>query len=79
MMSPSSFAVFALKLMSAEALTQACHTARVRYNTPLSLMMRFADVKTHLRSLARMTAYWYYSLIFRKEVYKKHGMRFGLQ
>ena len=31
-----------------------------------------------LRSFARIGAYWHYNLIFRKEVYKKHGMRFGL-
>lgn len=72
-------AAFAPKLMSAAELTKACHTARVRYNTPLSLMYRFGDVRTHLRSLPRVAAYWYYTLIFRKEVYKKHGMRFGLQ
>jgi hypothetical protein len=65
--------------MTPEELTEACHAARVRYNKPLSLLLRFADVKTHLQSAARMSAYWYYSLIFRKEVYKKHGMRFGLQ
>lgn len=72
-------AAFAPRLMSAAELTKACHAARVRYNTPLSLMYRFGDVKTHLRSLGRVAAYWYYTLIFRKEVYKKHGMRFGLQ
>jgi len=72
-------AAFAPKLMSAGELTKACHAARVRYNTPLSLVRRFTDMKTHLRSIARIGAYWYYTLIFRKEVYKKHGMRFGLQ
>ena len=54
------------------------NAARVRYNTFSALMVRFCDVKTHLRSFARIGAYWYYTLIFRKEVYKKHGMRFGL-
>jgi radical SAM superfamily enzyme YgiQ (UPF0313 family) len=72
-------AAFVPRLMTPEELTEACHAARVRYNKPLSLLLRFADVKTHLQSAARMSAYWYYSLIFRKEVYKKHGMRFGLQ
>jgi len=71
-------AAFVPTRMSAEALTQACHAARVRYNTPRSLFARFSDPKTHLRAFGRMAAYWYYSLIFRKEVYKKHGMRFGL-
>ncbi|HLG56377.1 MAG TPA: radical SAM protein [Vicinamibacterales bacterium] len=72
-------AAFVPRLMTSEELTAACHAARVRYNTWSSLLVRFADVKTHLRSVARMGAYWYYGLIFRKEVYKKHGMRFGLQ
>jgi hypothetical protein len=64
--------------MTPDELTRACHAARVRYNTFSALMVRFCDVKTHLRSFARIGAYWYYTLIFRKEVYKKHGMRFGL-
>ena len=72
-------AAFVPRLMSPDDLTKACHAARVRYNSFSSLLLRFADVKTHLRSLARIGAYWYYTLIFRKEVYKKHGMRFGLR
>ena len=64
--------------MSADELTAACHAARTRFNTFPSLVKRFADPRTHLRSMARMGAYWYYTLIFRKELYKKHGMRFGL-
>jgi hypothetical protein len=71
-------AAFVPKLMSPQELTDACHRARVRFNKLPSLMSRFADVNTHLRTLKRMSAYWYYTLIFRKEVYKKHAMRFGL-
>jgi len=71
-------AAFVPRLMSPQELTDACHRARVRYNEFSSLLLRFADLKTHLRSFARIGAYWYYTLIFRKEVYKKHGMRFGL-
>lgn len=65
--------------MSADELTAACHAARTRFNSLPSLLSRFADPQTHLRSAARMAAYWYYTLIFRKELYKKHGMRFGLR
>ena len=64
--------------MTADELTAACHAARTRYNSFPALMRRFADPKTHLRSAARIVAYWYYTLIFRKELYLKHGMRFGL-
>jgi radical SAM superfamily enzyme YgiQ (UPF0313 family) len=71
-------AAFVPKQMTPDELTRACHAARVRYNTLGALMVRFCDVKTHLKSFARVAAYWYYTLIFRKEVYKKHGMRFGL-
>jgi len=71
-------AAFVPRRMSPEALTRACHAARTRYNSLPSLLVRFADFKTHLRSFARIGAYWYYTLIFRKEVFKKHGMRFGL-
>jgi len=72
-------AAFVPRNMSPDELTEACHAARTRYNTLSSLLVRFADVKTHLRSLARIAAYWYYTAIYRKEVHKKHGMRFGLR
>jgi radical SAM superfamily enzyme YgiQ (UPF0313 family) len=65
--------------MSADELTAACHAARTRFNSFGSLLSRFADPKTHLRSASRIGAYWYYALIFRRELYKKHGMRFGLR
>ena len=72
-------AAFAPARMMPEQLTQACHAARERYNSLPSLWHRFTDVQTSLRSIARMAAFWRYSLLFRKEVYKKHGMRFGLR
>jgi radical SAM superfamily enzyme YgiQ (UPF0313 family) len=72
-------AAFVPQRMTADELTRACADARARYNKPGALLTRFGDVKTHLRSLARMGAYWYFALIFRREVQTKHGMRFGLQ
>jgi radical SAM superfamily enzyme YgiQ (UPF0313 family) len=72
-------AAFVPRLMSAEQLTAACHAARTRYNSALSLLHRFSDWKTNLRSLSRAISFWRYTLLFRKEVYKKHGMRFGLK
>lgn len=64
-------------LMSADELTAACHEARKRYNNVSALLYRFSDVKTNLKTLWSVAAYWRYTLLFRKEVYKKHGMRFG--
>ena len=74
-----NFAAFQPALMSPEALTNACHEARKRYNNFFNLIHRFSDMKTNLRNLERAISYWYYTLIFRKEVYKKHAMRFGLR
>ena len=72
-------AAFVPAHMSPDALTQACHTARTRYNRLPALLRRFSDVQTNMRTLARSFNYWRYSLLFRKEVFAKHGLRFGLK
>ena len=72
-------AAFVPKNMSPDELTEVCHTIRQKFNSIPSLLYRFSDVKTNLRTLWRVWVYWYYTTIFRKEVYKKHGMRFGLR
>jgi radical SAM superfamily enzyme YgiQ (UPF0313 family) len=72
-------AAYVPALMTPDELTNACHNARTRYNSPLSLLRRFSDVQTNLRSLSRAFGFWRYALLFRKELYKKHGMRFGLR
>jgi hypothetical protein len=65
--------------MSPEQLTEACHEARKRFNSIPSLFYRFSDMKTNLRTLWKVGTYWKYTTLFRREVYKKHGMRFGLK
>ncbi|MCI5211359.1 MAG: methylase, partial [Candidatus Electrothrix sp. ATG2] len=72
-------AAFVPARMSPEELTHACHEARSRFSSIPSLLYRFSDIKTNLRSLRRAAAYWQYTTLFRKEVHKKHGMRFGLE
>ncbi len=72
-------AAFVPKNMTPDELTEACHLARKQFNSLPSLFYRFSDVKTNLSSLWRAAAYWRYTTLFRKEVYKKHGMRFGLK
>jgi radical SAM superfamily enzyme YgiQ (UPF0313 family) len=66
-------------LMSPDELTATCNAARSRYNGIPALLQRFSDWQTNLRSLQRAFSFWRYSLLFRKEVYKKNGMRFGLR
>jgi radical SAM superfamily enzyme YgiQ (UPF0313 family) len=65
--------------MTAEELTRACHEARKKFNTIPSLLQRFSDIKTNLKTLWSVAAYWKYTTLFRREVYRKHGMRFGLK
>ena len=72
-------AAFVPGRMTAEQLTDACHEARKKYNSIPSLIYRFSDMKTNLRTLWSVAAYWKYTMLFRNEVYKKHGMRFGLR
>jgi len=74
-----NYAAFVPRLMAPEELTAACHAARTRFNSIPSLFRRFADIQTHLRSLSRIAAFWRYTLLFKKEIPKKHGMRFGLR
>jgi radical SAM superfamily enzyme YgiQ (UPF0313 family) len=72
-------AAFMPKSMTPEELTDACHAARTRFNSIFSLFHRFTDFEVNMRSLWRTLTYWGYAALFRKEVRKKHGMRFGLK
>ncbi len=72
-------AAFIPQRMTPDELTHVCHYMRKKFNSIPSLLHRFSDVKTNLKTLWRVWVFWYYTTIFRKEVYKKHGMRFGLK
>ncbi|MBJ8676812.1 radical SAM protein [Citrobacter freundii] len=72
-------AAFLPQGMSPDLLTELCHQARSRFNTLPSIVRRFSDLRMTFQSLSRMSAFWRYTLLFRKEVHKKHRMRFGLR
>lgn len=74
-----NYASFEPTLMSPAALTEACFEARATFNSVGSIARRLFDPKTNLRDLYRLGLYLYYTPIFRKEVFKKQGMRFGLK
>ncbi len=74
-----NYAAFQPKNMSPEELTELCFEARATYNRLGAVIRRTFDLKTNLRSFYRLGVYLTYSLLFRKEVFKKHGMRFGLR
>jgi radical SAM superfamily enzyme YgiQ (UPF0313 family) len=72
-------AAYVPRRMSPDELTDACHRARQKFNTIPSLLYRFSDIKTNLGTVWRALNYWRYTTLFRKEVYKKHLMKFGLK
>ena len=72
-----NYAAFEPKNMSADELTLACHQARSRFNSVGSIVSRALDLKTNMRSLYRFGTYLQFNPLFRKEVFKKHGMIFG--
>ena len=72
-----NYAAFAPARMSADRLTEAGFRCRSVFNSPGSIFRRFFDVRTNMRSLERMALYLLYNPLFRKETFKKHGMRLG--
>jgi hypothetical protein len=65
--------------MSPDELTEACYQARRRFNSVGSILRRAMDWRTTLRSPYRLGLYFRYNPLFRRETFKKQGMRFGLK
>ena len=63
--------------MTADELTAVCYEARQAFNRIPALLWRFSDLKTNMRTLRRMSTFWRFNPVFRREVFKKHGMLFG--
>ena len=61
-----------------EVLTEAAFACRKAFNSPWSVFVRVWEWRTNLRSPYRFLTYLIYNPLFRKEVFKKQGMRFGL-
>lgn len=71
-------ATFRPKNMSPDELTEACFQLRSDYNRVGAIVRRAFDFKTNMRSLYKMAVYLRYTPLYRKETFKKQGMRFGL-
>ncbi|MEL6822807.1 MAG: radical SAM protein [Calditrichota bacterium] len=71
-------ATFRPQNMSPEELTEACFQLRSDYNRVGAIVRRAFDFKTNMRSLYKMAVYLRYTPLYRKETFKKQGMRFGL-
>lgn len=71
-------AAFIPKNMTPEELTNAAFECRRRFNCFSSFVYRMFEPHTNAASLERFIFYLIYNPLFRKEVYKKQGMMFGL-
>lgn len=72
-------AVFHPARLSADALTEACFRARRHFNSPPSIARRLADRRTNAKDLWSLATYCTYNPLFRRETFKKHGMRLGYE
>ena len=73
-----NYAAFKPKNMSSDELTELGMYCRKKFNSLSSLIYRSLEPRTNMSSLYRFMLYWFYTPIFKKEVFKKHGMFFGL-
>lgn len=67
------------KHMTPEELTEVSFDCRRRFNSFGSIVKRALEPRTNLRTPYRFLTYLIYNPLFRKEVFKKQGMRFGLE
>ncbi|HAE39735.1 MAG TPA: methylase [Candidatus Riflebacteria bacterium] len=72
-------AVFKPAKMTADELTEACFWARRRFNHPVNIIRRVFDFKTNAKDLWSIATYFAYNPLFRRELFKKHGMKLGYQ
>jgi len=72
-------AAYLPRLMAPDELSDAGFNCRSVYNSPASIFRRALDLKTNMRSLLRLGIYALYAPLFRRETFKKQGMRLGLQ
>ncbi len=67
------------KNMTPEELTEVSFECRSRFNSWKSIVKRALEPRTNLRTPYRFITYLIYNPLFRKEVFKKQGLKFGLK
>ena len=67
------------KNMTPDELTEISFDCRRRFNSVGSIITRALEPRTNLRTPYRLMTYLLYNPLFRKEVFKKQGLHFGLQ
>lgn len=74
-----NYASIVPKNMTADELTEISFDCRRRFNSVGSIFRRALEPHTNMRTPYRFMTYLVYNPLFRKEVFKKQGMRFGLK
>lgn len=74
-----NYASFVPGNMTADELTEVSFDCRKRFNSLSSIVKRALEPRTNMRTPYRFLTYLIYNPLFRKEVHKKQGMRFGLK
>lgn len=74
-----NYASIVPKNMTPGQLTDVSFECRKRFNSLSSIFRRALEPHTNLRTPYRFLTYLIYNPLFRKEVFKKQGMRFGLK
>lgn len=67
------------KNMTPDELTEISFDCRKRFNSLKSIITRAFEFRTNMRTPYRFMTYLIYNPLFRKEVFKKQGMKFGLK
>ena len=70
-------AAFRPARMSADELTDVAWRCRRRWSSVGSIVRRALDPATHLASFTRFAVYCAYNPLFRREAFKKQGLRLG--
>lgn len=72
-----NYASFVPRNMTSEELTEISFWCRKNYNSAGSIIYRAFDFKTNMRNPYKFLTYMLYNPIFKKEVFRKQGMKFG--
>jgi radical SAM superfamily enzyme YgiQ (UPF0313 family) len=71
-------AAFRPARMTADQLTDTAWACRRRWSSPRSIVRRALDLRTNMGSPFRFALYCAYNPLFRREAFKRQGMRLGL-
>ena len=74
-----NYTPFVPRGLDPDKLTRALAEDSRNWSHPLTILRRFLDIRTHLRSPYRAGVYWAYNPLVRREVRKKIDIRLGLE